>query len=223
MKTNPTRRREPPRRRLRPIDMVRPVSAFRPNKPKPSACILAEQTQTIQARISAGTVQELVLGQHKSNRHNDFMPLSRCPAGVDAGRWDERRHRSEKFYRTRSMWYGMLRGSREPYMHDDENLTTERPTFVTHLECSATGERYPADVLHNLSRAGKPLLVRYDLDGGSQSAEQAGAGAPAARSLALSRAASGAPRARHREPRRSRHAVGGDAASSRRRWARRRF
>jgi threonine synthase len=48
--------------------------------------------------------------------------------------------------------------------HDD-NLTAERPTFVTHLECSATGERYPADVLHNLSRAGKPLLVRYDLDG----------------------------------------------------------
>jgi threonine synthase len=36
-------------------------------------------------------------------------------------------------------------------------------TFVTHLECSATGERYEADVLHNLSRAGKPLIVRYDL------------------------------------------------------------
>jgi threonine synthase len=48
-------------------------------------------------------------------------------------------------------------------MRDDDNLTTERPTFVTHLECSATGERYPADQLHNLSRAGKPLLVRYDL------------------------------------------------------------
>jgi threonine synthase len=47
----------------------------------------------------------------------------------------------------------------------DDNLTTERPTFVTHLECSASGERYPADVLHNLSGAGKPLLVRYDLDG----------------------------------------------------------
>jgi threonine synthase len=47
----------------------------------------------------------------------------------------------------------------------DENLTTERPTFVTHLECSATGERYAADEVHNLSRAGKPLLVRYDLDG----------------------------------------------------------
>jgi threonine synthase len=50
-------------------------------------------------------------------------------------------------------------------MRDDDNLTTERPTFVTHLECSATGERYPADQLHNLSRAGKPLLVRYDLAG----------------------------------------------------------
>ena len=44
------------------------------------------------------------------------------------------------------------------------NLTTDRPTFVTHLECSMTGERYEADQLHNLSRAGKPLLVRYDLD-----------------------------------------------------------
>jgi threonine synthase len=47
----------------------------------------------------------------------------------------------------------------------DENLTTERPTFVTHLECAMTGERYAADAVHNLSRAGKPLLVRYDLDG----------------------------------------------------------
>jgi threonine synthase len=47
----------------------------------------------------------------------------------------------------------------------DENLTTERPTFVTHLECAMTGERYAADAVHNLSRAGKPLLVRYDLAG----------------------------------------------------------
>src|SRR4051795_11259492 len=53
----------------------------------------------------------------------------------------------------------------EQQERDDENLTVERPTFVTHLECSATGERYPADQLHNLSRAGKPLLVRYDLAG----------------------------------------------------------
>jgi threonine synthase len=36
-------------------------------------------------------------------------------------------------------------------------------SFVTHLECSATGERHPAGTLHGLSRAGAPLLVRYDL------------------------------------------------------------
>src|SRR6202171_2014680 len=41
----------------------------------------------------------------------------------------------------------------------------ELPTFVSHLECSLTGEHYPADQLHGLSRAGRPLLVRYDLDG----------------------------------------------------------
>jgi threonine synthase len=53
---------------------------------------------------------------------------------------------------------------RSTLRHDD-NLTTERPTFITHLECAATGERHPADQVHNLSRAGKPLLVRYDLAG----------------------------------------------------------
>lgn len=47
----------------------------------------------------------------------------------------------------------------------DSNLTTERPTFVTHLECAFTGERYDANTVHNLSKAGKPLLVRYDLEG----------------------------------------------------------
>ncbi|OAH43407.1 threonine synthase [Sphingobium yanoikuyae] len=50
-------------------------------------------------------------------------------------------------------------------MIHDLNLTTDRPTFVIHLECSLTGERYEADRLHGLSAAGKPLLVRYDLDG----------------------------------------------------------
>ncbi len=50
-------------------------------------------------------------------------------------------------------------------MPDHDNLITERPTFVTHLSCSASGERYEADRVHNLSRAGKPLLVHYDLDG----------------------------------------------------------
>ena len=50
-------------------------------------------------------------------------------------------------------------------MRYDDNLTAERNTFVTHLECAGTGERHAADAIHNLSRAGKPLLVRYDLDG----------------------------------------------------------
>lgn len=35
--------------------------------------------------------------------------------------------------------------------------------FVTHLECALTGENYTAGEVHNLSRAGRPLLVRYDL------------------------------------------------------------
>ena len=46
-----------------------------------------------------------------------------------------------------------------------DNLTTERATFVTHLECGMTGEKLAADKLANLSAAGKPLLVRYDLAG----------------------------------------------------------
>ena len=50
-------------------------------------------------------------------------------------------------------------------MNWDDNLTAERATFVTHLECSLTGERYEADRLHGLSAAGRPLLVRYDLAG----------------------------------------------------------
>ena len=37
-------------------------------------------------------------------------------------------------------------------------------SLVTHLECSLTGERYDPGEVHNLSRAGKPLLVRYNLD-----------------------------------------------------------
>ena len=41
----------------------------------------------------------------------------------------------------------------------------DTPTFVTHLECGMTGERLPADTLHNLSPKGYPILVRYDLDG----------------------------------------------------------
>ena len=36
-------------------------------------------------------------------------------------------------------------------------------TFVTHLECGLTGERYDPDRIHGLSDADRPLLVRYDL------------------------------------------------------------
>jgi threonine synthase len=35
--------------------------------------------------------------------------------------------------------------------------------YVTHLECSKTGKTYHPNRVYNLSEAGKPLLVRYDL------------------------------------------------------------
>jgi threonine synthase len=44
-----------------------------------------------------------------------------------------------------------------------DNITSTRSTFVSHLECSETGEHYAAGAVMGLSRAGKPLLVRYDL------------------------------------------------------------
>ncbi len=40
----------------------------------------------------------------------------------------------------------------------------EVQTFVTHLECGLTGERFEPDRVHGLSSAGRPLLVHYDLD-----------------------------------------------------------
>ncbi|MEQ9490262.1 MAG: threonine synthase [Alphaproteobacteria bacterium] len=43
-------------------------------------------------------------------------------------------------------------------------MPAEKPTFVTHLECSMTGKTYPADQVHGLSEDGRPLLVRYDLE-----------------------------------------------------------
>ena len=36
--------------------------------------------------------------------------------------------------------------------------------YVTHLECALTGEKKQKNIIHGLSDAGKPLLVRYDLD-----------------------------------------------------------
>ena len=47
---------------------------------------------------------------------------------------------------------------------ESANVTADRPTFVTHLECSLVGDHYEADQLHGVSKAGKPLLVRYDLE-----------------------------------------------------------
>lgn len=44
------------------------------------------------------------------------------------------------------------------------SMTTKTPNFVTHLECSKTGGHLPARKVHNLSDAGAPILVRYDLD-----------------------------------------------------------
>jgi threonine synthase len=46
----------------------------------------------------------------------------------------------------------------------NDNLAADPMSAMTHLECSATGERLEADRLQGLSPAGKPLLARYDLD-----------------------------------------------------------
>ncbi|MDA0811670.1 MAG: threonine synthase [Verrucomicrobia bacterium] len=44
------------------------------------------------------------------------------------------------------------------------NITEFRPNFVTHLECGLTGQRFERGIVHGLSDAGKPLLVKYDLE-----------------------------------------------------------
>jgi threonine synthase len=52
-----------------------------------------------------------------------------------------------------------------PYenMPDWCNVSEQRPTFVSHLECGLSGEVVPPDRLHGLSSVGRPYLVRYDL------------------------------------------------------------
>ena len=48
---------------------------------------------------------------------------------------------------------------------DDWGETVADGHFVTHLECSLNGETdYEAGRVHGLSRQGRPLLTRYDLD-----------------------------------------------------------
>ncbi|HLJ55913.1 MAG TPA: threonine synthase, partial [Chthonomonadaceae bacterium] len=49
-------------------------------------------------------------------------------------------------------------------------------SLLTHLECPKTGETYDADTLQNLSRAGAPLLARYDLAPGRFTPRDAAAG-----------------------------------------------
>ena len=44
------------------------------------------------------------------------------------------------------------------------DVGTSMSCFVSHLECSYTGEVHEKGQVYNLSRAGYPLLVRYDLD-----------------------------------------------------------
>ena len=46
-------------------------------------------------------------------------------------------------------------------MRHDDNLTADLPSFVTHLECSMTGERHEADQVHNLLCVGLLLLVCF--------------------------------------------------------------
>ncbi|PKP92669.1 MAG: threonine synthase [Alphaproteobacteria bacterium HGW-Alphaproteobacteria-14] len=43
-------------------------------------------------------------------------------------------------------------------------MITPREYFVSHLECGLTGTLHEAGQIHGLSPAGRPLLVRYDLD-----------------------------------------------------------
>ncbi len=52
------------------------------------------------------------------------------------------------------------------------NSGQEFPTFVSHLECSMSGERFEPDTLHGLSPLGRPLLVRYDLEALSKSVDK---------------------------------------------------
>jgi threonine synthase len=50
-------------------------------------------------------------------------------------------------------------------MFDHRWTGGDLPNFVSHLECGLTGERHSANRVQTLSKAGRPLLVHYDLDG----------------------------------------------------------
>lgn len=54
----------------------------------------------------------------------------------------------------------------------NRNLKEDRPTFVTHMECGLRGDHSPADQVHGLSKAGKPLLVRSRFAGHRRGRQQ---------------------------------------------------
>ena len=56
-------------------------------------------------------------------------------------------------------------------MNWDDNLTVERPNFVTHLECSLTGERYEDQLSERLF---EPLGLEDTVTTGVVSAFRAG-------------------------------------------------
>ena len=75
--------------------------------------------------------------------------------------------------------------------------------FVTHLECSLTGELYAANQPHNLSKAGKPLLVRYDIERARQTLTRESVAAARARHVEMARTAAAARRRGAGQPRRT--------------------
>src|SRR5262245_52608674 len=91
-------------------------------------------------------------------------------------------------------------GPRRQALQHDQNLTTEQPSFVTHLECASTGKQYAADQVHNLSDAGKPVAGSLRFGRHSKGVQPAESGRSSNRPVALSRAPPGATDTRYRQP-----------------------
>jgi threonine synthase len=76
---------------------------------------------------------------------------------LDARRSDDIESSYDPADRSETDWYAAI--------STKEHLITEPQSFVTHLECGETGERFEPGLVHGLSSVGKPLLAKYDLDG----------------------------------------------------------
>ena len=96
-------------------------------------------------------------------------------------------------------------------------MLADVPSALTHLEGSASGERYDADALIGLDPAdGRPLLARYDLERAAAHAHPRGARrAPRRRPVALGGAAAGARSGAPDPPRRGLDAAAARAAARR--------